>query len=240
MQRNDGRVSNEMRKIKITKHYISHPRGSVLMQMGHTKVICTASVEEKVPPFMRGENRGWVTAEYSMLPGATHSRTIREAARGKLSGRTQEIQRLVGRAIRAVTDLQALGERTVWLDCDVIQADGGTRCASITGAFTAFCLALKALKKEKIIDTIPLKDFVAAVSVGIVNEKKLLDLDYSEDSTAGVDLNVVKTASGKFVEIQGTAESHPFDDKQLAGMLALADKGIKELITQQKKVVGTL
>jgi len=240
MERSNDRADNEMRKIKITKNYISHPHGSVLIQAGNTKVICTASVEEKVPPFMRGEKRGWVTAEYSMLPGSTHTRSSREASRGKLSGRTQEIQRLVGRSIRSVTDLQALGERTVWLDCDVIQADGGTRCASITGAFTAFCLALKTLKKEKRIETIPIKDFVAAVSVGIVDGKKVLDLDYTEDFSASVDMNVVKTASGKFVEIQGTAEKDPFDDKQLTGLLALADKGIKELIAAQKKALDPL
>lgn len=240
MERNDGRAGNEMRGIKIIKNYISHPRGSVLIQVGNTKVICAASVEEKVPPFMRGENRGWVTAEYSMLPSSTHTRMTRESSRGKISGRTQEIQRLIGRSIRSVTDLQALGERTVWLDCDVIQADGGTRCASITGAFAAFCLALKNLKKQKMIDSIPINDFVAAISVGIVGGKKILDLDYSEDSKAEVDMNIVKTASGKFVEIQGTAESDPFDDKQLASMLTLAEKGIQELIAMQKKVIGAL
>ena len=240
MERNDGRASNEMRGVKITKNYISYPHGSVLIQVGNTKVICSASIEEKVPPFMRGENCGWVTAEYSMLPGSTHTRTVRESSRGKLSGRTQEIQRLVGRSIRSVTDLKALGARTVWLDCDVIQADGGTRCASITGAFVAFCLALKTLKRQKIIDVIPVKDFVAAVSVGIVEGQKKLDLDYLEDSSAEVDMNIVKTGSEKFVEIQGTAECNPFDDKQLRSLLNLAAKGIKELVTVQKKLIGTL
>ncbi len=215
-----------------------HPAGSVLIQMGNTKVICSATVEEKVPSFLRNKNSGWVTAEYSMLPSSTNTRTLREASRGKLSGRTQEIQRLIGRSLRTAIDLKKLGERTIWLDCDVIQADGGTRCASITGAFMAMVLALKKLKKEKLIDEIPIKDYVAAVSVGIVNGKKMLDLDYNEDSNADVDLNVVKTGSGGYVEIQGTAEQEPFDDKQLAGLLKFADKGIKELIALQKKIVN--
>ena len=215
-----------------------HPAGSVLIQMGNTKVICAATVEEKVPSFLRNKNSGWVTAEYSMLPSSTNTRTAREASRGKLSGRTQESQRLIGRSLRTVIDLKKLGERTIWLDCDVIQADGGTRCASITGAFMAMVLALKKLKKEKLIDEIPIKDYVAAVSVGIVNGKKMLDLDYNEDSNADVDLNVVKTGSGGYVEIQGTAEQEPFDDKQLAGLLKFADKGIKELIALQKKIVN--
>ena len=237
MSRNQGRSLNECRKIKITKNYIMHPAGSVLIQMGNTKVICAATVEEKVPSFLRNKNSGWVTAEYSMLPSSTNTRTPREASRGKLSGRTQEIQRLIGRSLRTVIDLKKLGERTIWLDCDVIQADGGTRCASITGAFMAMVLALKKLKKEKLIDELPIKDYVAAVSVGVVNGKKMLDLDYSEDSNADVDLNIVKTGSGEYVEIQGTAEQVPFDDKQLAGLLKLADKGIKELIALQKKIV---
>ena len=214
-----------------------HPAGSVLIQMGNTKVICAATVEEKVPSFLRNKNSGWVTAEYSMLPSSTNTRTLREASRGKLSGRTQEIQRLIGRSLRTVIDLKKLGERTIWLDCDVIQADGGTRCASITGAFMAMVLALKKLKKEELIDEIPIKDYVAAVSVGIVNGKKMLDLDYNEDSNADVDLNVVRTGSGGYVEIQGTAEQEPFDDKQLAGLLKFADKGIKDLIALQKKIV---
>ena len=238
MSRNQGRSLNECRKIKITKNYTMHPAGSVLIQMGNTKVICAATVEEKVPSFLRNKNSGWVTAEYSMLPSSTNTRTPREASRGKLSGRTQEIQRLIGRSLRTVIDLKKLGERTIWLDCDVIQADGGTRCASITGAFMAMVLALKKLKKEKLIDEIPIKDYVAAVSVGIVNGKKMLDLDYNEDSNADVDLNVVKTGSGGYVEIQGTAEQEPFDDKQLAGLLKFADKGIKELIALQKKIVN--
>ena len=215
-----------------------HPAGSVLIQMGNTKVICSTTVEEKVPSFLRGKESGWVTAEYSMLPSSTNHRTQREASRGKLSGRTQEIQRLIGRSLRTVIDLEKLGERTLWLDCDVIQADGGTRCASITGAFMATVLALKKLKKEKLFDELPIKDYVAAISVGIVDGKKLLDLEYSEDSSADVDLNIVKTGSGGYVEIQGTAEQVPFDDKQMDAMLKLADKGIKELIDLQKKTVG--
>ena len=234
----EDRALNECRKVKVTKNYIMHPAGSVLIQMGNTKVICSATVEEKVPSFLRGKESGWVTAEYSMLPSSTNSRTQREAARGKLTGRTQEIQRLIGRSLRTVIDLKKLGERTIWLDCDVIQADGGTRCASITGAFMAAVLALKKLKKEKLINDLPIIDYVAAISVGIVNGKKMLDLEYTEDSNADVDLNVVKTGSGGYVEIQGTAEQEPFDDKQMDAMLKLADKGIKELIALQKKIVG--
>ena len=235
--RNDRSI-NECRKIKIIKNYIMHPAGSILIQMGNTKVICSATIEEKVPGFLRGKESGWVTAEYSMLPASTNQRTQREASRGKLSGRTQEIQRLIGRSLRSVIDLNKLGERTIWLDCDVIQADGGTRCASITGAFMAAALAMKKLKKDKIIEELPILDYVAAISVGIVKGKKLSDLEYSEDSNADVDLNVVKTGSGGYVEIQGTAEKMPFDDKQMDGMLKLADKGIKQLIALQKNTVG--
>lgn len=240
MTRNDGRAHNEIRNVKIIKNYLQHAAGSVLIQVGLTKVICAATVEGKVPPFMRDKQSGWITAEYSMLPSATHTRTIRESSRGKISGRTHEIQRLIGRSLRTVIDMEKLGERTVWVDCDVIQADGGTRCASITGAFIAVCLALKNLKKKGLIDTIPVKEFVAAVSVGIISGKKILDLDYSEDSTACVDMNIVKTSTGRYVEIQGTAEKEPFDDKQMEGLLALADKGIKELIAIQEKTVGAL
>ena len=238
MSRNQSRATNECRKVKITKNFTMHPAGSILIQMGNTKVICAATIEEKVPSFLRNKNSGWVTAEYSMLPSSTNTRSPREASRGKLSGRTQEIQRLIGRSLRTVIDLNKLGERTIWLDCDVIQADGGTRCASITGAFLATTLALKKLKKEKLIHELPIRDHVAAVSVGIVKGKKMLDLDYSEDSIADVDLNIVKTGSGGYVEIQGTAEQEPFDDKQLDGLLKLADKGIKELIAIQKKIIG--
>lgn len=240
MKRNDGRVLNEMRTVKIIKNYIEHAEGSVLIQVGKTKVICAASVEEKTPSFMREKKSGWITAEYSMLPSATHTRTVREASRGKISGRTHEIQRLIGRSIRSVIDMAKIGERTLWIDCDVVQADGGTRCASITGAFIAVCLALKSLKKKKLINTIPIKEFVAAISVGMVGGKGFLDLDYSEDSNADVDMNVIKTSSGKYVELQGTAEKEPFDDKQMATLLSLADKGINELIAIQKQAVGSL
>ncbi len=240
MSRNDGRAPNQMRTVSIKKNFIKHAEGSVLIQVGDTKVICNASVEEKVPPFLRDKKRGWVTAEYSMLPRSTHTRMSRESSRGKVSGRTQEIQRLIGRSLRAVVDMEQLGERTIWIDCDVIQADGGTRTASITGAFVAMCLAMKQLKKEKKIETIPIKDFVAATSVGILEGKKILDLEYSEDSVAEVDMNIVKTGSGGFVEIQGTAEQEPFSDKDMDAMLSLANKGIKELIALQKKTIGSL
>ena len=238
MSRKNGRSFNQIREIKITKNYIIHPHGSVLFQMGGTRVLCSASIDNKVPSFLRDQDKGWITAEYSMLPSSTHSRTSREASKGKLSGRTQEIQRLIGRSLRSIVDLEKLGERTVWIDCDVIQADGGTRCASITGSFIALLLAMKKLKKDKIIDQIPVRDYVAAISVGIIDGQNLLDLDYSEDSEADVDLNIIKTGKGGFVEIQGTAEREPFSDKQMKAMLALADKGIKQLITIQKQIIG--
>ena len=240
MIRNDGRTPNQMRAVSIKKHFIKHAEGSVLIQVGNTQVICNASVEDKVPPFLRDKKQGWVTAEYSMLPRSTHTRTPRESSRGKVSGRTQEIQRLIGRSLRTVVDMEQLGERTLWIDCDVIQADGGTRTASITGAFVAMCLALKQLKKDKLIDVFPVKDFLAATSVGILNGKKILDLDYSEDSEAEVDMNIVKTGSGGFVEVQGTAEREPFSDKDMTDLLSLAHKGIKELIVLQKKALGSL
>jgi ribonuclease PH len=240
MSRNDGRAPNQMRDVSIKKNFIKHAEGSVLIQVGDTKVICNASVEEKVPPFLRDKKQGWVTAEYSMLPRSTHTRMSRESSRGKVSGRTQEIQRLIGRSLRAVVDMEQLGERTIWIDCDVIQADGGTRTASITGAFVSMCLAMKQLKKDKKIKKIPIKDFVAATSVGVLEGKKILDLDYSEDSVAEVDMNIVKTGRGGFVEIQGTAEQEPFTDKDMDAMLTLANKGIKELIALQKKAIGSL
>ena len=240
MPRSNGRSFNQIREIKVTKNYIIHPHGSVLFQMGGTRVLCSASIDNKVPSFLRGKGQGWVTAEYSMLPSSTNTRTTREASKGKLSGRTQEIQRLIGRSLRSIVDLEKLGERTVWIDCDVIQADGGTRCASITGAFIALMLAMKKLKKNRIIETIPIRDYVAAVSVGVVSGKNLLDLDYSEDSGADVDLNIVKTGSGGFVEIQGTAEREPFTDKQMNKMLALANKVISQLIAIQKKMIGSI
>jgi ribonuclease PH len=240
MARNEGRAHDETRKVKVVKNFIKYPAGSVLIQMGHTKVSCAATIENKVPPFLRDKKTGWVTAEYSMMPCSTHTRTTREASRGKLSGRTQEIQRLIGRSLRTVVDMDKLGERTIWIDCDVIQADGGTRCASITGAFIALAMACKKLKKDKIIESIPITDFVAAVSVGVVGGKNILDLDYDEASNADVDLNVVKTGSGGFVEIQGTAEKEPFSDEQMASLLSLANKGVKELIAIQKTVLGEL
>jgi ribonuclease PH len=237
MARNEGRANNEMRKINVIKDFIIYPAGSVLIEVGNTKVSCSATVENKVPPFLRDKKTGWVTAEYSMMPSSTHSRTQREASKGKLSGRTQEIQRLIGRSLRTVVDMDQLGERTVWIDCDVIQADGGTRCASITGAFIALSLALKKLHKENIIETIPIKDYVAAISVGIAEGQSILDLNYDEDSSAEVDLNIVKTGSGGYVEIQGTAEREPFNNEQLETLLALAEKGVKELIEIQKSVI---
>jgi ribonuclease PH len=239
MKRNNDRAVNEIRKVKITKNYIKYPAGSVLIQMGNTRVICSATLEEKVPPFLRDKNQGWVTAEYSMLPSSTHTRTSREASRGKQSGRTQEIQRLIGRSLRAIVDMNKLGERTIWIDCDVIQADGGTRCASITGAYVAVALAVKKLLKDNVIKENPLIDSIAAVSVGILQGEKLLDLEYEEDSVASVDLNIVKTGSGKYVEIQGTAEQNPFDRKEMDQLLDLGDKGIQELTDLQNAVIGT-
>ena len=240
MPRFNGRSSNQTRQVKVTKNYIIHPHGSVLFEMGNTRVLCSASVDNKVPSFLRDKGQGWVTAEYSMLPSSTHTRTLREASKGKVSGRTQEIQRLIGRSLRSIINLKKLGERTVWIDCDVIQADGGTRCASITGAFIALMLAMKKLKKDKLIKEIPVRDYVAAISVGVVGGKNYLDLDYSEDSEADVDMNIIKTGTGGFVEIQGTAEREPFSDKQMKAMLTLADKGIKQLVDIQKKAIGTL
>ncbi len=240
MSRSSRRSFNEMREVHVKKNFTKHAEGSVLIQVGNTHVICNASVENKVPPFLRDKKQGWVTAEYSMLPRSTNTRMIRESSKGKVSGRTQEIQRLIGRSLRSVVDMKKLGERSIWIDCDVIQADGGTRCASITGAFIALSLALKKLHKDKVIDCIPLKDYVAATSVGIINGHKVLDLDYEEDSNASVDMNVVRTGAGQYVEIQGTAEQDPFSDDELAAMMKLADKGIKSLIEIQKKIIGDL
>ena len=234
----DGRKVNEIRRVKIIRNFIKHAEGSALIEMGDTRVICTATVEETVPPFLRGKGEGWVTAEYSMIPRSARSRIVREASRGKIGGRTHEIQRLIGRALRTVVDLKSLGERTVWIDCDVIQADGGTRTASITGACVALCDALYHMKREKMITDIPLRDLVAATSVGIVNGRILLDLNYEEDSKADVDMNVVMTGSGKFIEIQGTAERVPFSKEDSDSLIKLATKGIRELIKIQKQVVG--
>lgn len=235
--RPDGRTAEKLREIKITRNFLNTAEGSVLIEIGNTRVICTASIEDKVPQFLKDKNRGWVTAEYSMLPRSTSTRTPRESVSGRIGGRTHEIQRLIGRVMRSVTNLEALGERTIWLDCDVIQADGGTRTAAITGAFVALTDAVKYALKNKIIGRQPIKDYVAAVSVGIVDGKPLLDLSYEEDSTAEVDMNVVMTGSGKFIEIQGTAETNPFDKKMLQELLGLAETGIKEIIEMQKSVL---
>jgi len=240
MTRLNDRSPNELRPTTITPGFTIHAEGSVLIEVGHTKVICTASIEDKVPPFLRNTGKGWVTAEYGMLPRATSTRSNREAAAGKVGGRTMEIQRLIGRSMRSVIKLEELGERTVWLDCDVIQADGGTRCASITGAFVALVLALGKLKAADQLRSIPIADYVAATSVGIVGGMPLLDLAYEEDSKADVDMNIVKTSDGRFVEIQGTAEAEPFGTDALTGLLALADKGITDLIAKQRAIVGPI
>jgi ribonuclease PH len=238
--RSDDRVANALRDTTITPNYIPHAEGSVLIEAGRTKVICTASLEERVPPFLRNTGKGWVTAEYGMIPRATNTRMTREATAGKVGGRTQEIQRLIGRSLRSVTNLPALGERTIWIDCDVIQADGGTRTASITGAFVALALACETLRLRDVVRTIPLTDYVAAISVGIVDGEPLLDLAYEDDSRAEVDMNVVKTGKGKFIEVQGTAEGQPFDRDALNTLLDLADHGIKQLIEKQRAIVGHL
>jgi ribonuclease PH len=232
--RPSGRQPNEMRQVRITRGYTRHAEGSVLVEFGDTKVICTASVLERQPPHLKGTPRGWVTAEYGMLPRATNTRSDREAARGKQSGRTQEIQRLIGRSLRAVIDLTALGERTIHLDCDVIQADGGTRTASITGAFVALQDAVALLMSKRLIASTPVRDAIAAVSVGVYEGAPVLDLDYLEDSTCGTDMNVVMTGSGGIVEVQGTAEGEPFTREQMDSMMGLADKGIRELVAAQK------
>jgi len=238
MTRPSGRASAQLRPLTIPRHYTCHAEGSVLVEFGNTKVLCTASVEEKVPGFLKGKGQGWVTAEYGMLPRSTHTRSDREAARGKQSGRTQEIQRLIGRSLRAVIDLTALGERQIVLDCDVLQADGGTRCASITGALVALHDAVGTLLTNGKLTASPLKDFVAAVSVGIVDGVPVLDLDYPEDSACDTDMNVVMTGSGGMVEVQGTAEGTPFTRAELDTLLALAEQGIGEIIAAQKKALG--
>ena len=237
--RPSGRKAEELRAIRITRAYTRHPEGSVLVEFGDTRVLCTASVDAKVPGFLRGQGRGWVTAEYGMLPRATHTRGDREAARGKQSGRTQEIQRLIGRALRAVIDLAALGENTIHIDCDVLQADGGTRTAAITGAFVAVHDALGWMRGKGLIATLPVKDFVAAVSVGIYQGEAVLDLDYPEDSACDTDMNVVMTGGGRFVEVQGTAEGEAFARADLDRLLALAGRGIAELVAHQRRALGT-
>lgn len=234
----DGRTANELREINITRKFLKTAEGSVLIEMGGTRVICTASIEDKVPPFLKDQNKGWVTAEYSMLPRATQARNVRESIQGRVGGRTHEIQRLIGRSLRSVIDLKALGERTIWIDCDVIQADGGTRTASITGAFVAMLEAIQYALESKMIDTHPVKDYVAAVSIGIVNGEPLLDLTYEEDSVAEVDMNVVMTGSGQYIEIQGTAETKPFDNSRLQQLLTLAESGIRDIVTLQKEALG--
>ena len=237
-ERSNGRLANALRPVAIERHYTKHAEGSVLVSFGHTKVLCTASVEEKVPPHKRGSGEGWVTAEYGMLPRATHTRSDREAARGKQSGRTQEIQRLIGRSLRTVFDLKALGERTIALDCDVLQADGGTRTAAITGAFVAAHDAVTWLLSQGRINASPIRDFVAAISVGVVQGVPLLDLEYTEDSACDTDMNVVMTAAGGFVEVQGTAEGAPFTRAEMDHLLALADQGIRQLVTLQHQALG--
>ena len=238
MTRSDNRGAAQLRPVTMTPQYLVHPEGSVLIEAGQTKVICTASIEDRVPPFLRNSGKGWVTAEYGMLPRATTTRSTREASSGKVGGRTQEIQRLVGRSLRAVTKLEALGERTIWIDCDVIQADGGTRTASITGSYVALVLALRTLVQRGVLPHVPVQDHVAAISVGIVDGVPLLDLAYEEDSRADVDMNVIKTSDGRYIEIQGTAETTPFGRDRLGDLLDLADAGITELIALQKRVLG--
>jgi ribonuclease PH len=233
-----ARKAEDLRAVRMTRGYTRHAEGSVLVEFGDTKVLCTASVEARVPPFLRDKGRGWLTAEYGMLPRATHTRGDREAARGKQSGRTQEIQRLIGRALRAVIDLPGLGEHTIQIDCDVLQADGGTRTASITGAFVAVHDALSWMLGKGMIAELPVKDFVAAVSVGLVDGAPVLDLDYAEDSTCQTDMNVVMTGSGRFVEVQGTAEGEPFARAELDALLALAAGGIAELVAHQRRALG--
>src|SRR6266571_758130 len=238
--RSDERPAQQLRPTTITPNFLMHAEGSVLIETGHTRVICTASVEDRVPQFLRNTGKGWVTAEYGMLPRATSTRTQREASTGKVGGRTQEIQRLIGRSLRSVTNLPALGERTVWIDCDVIQADGGTRTASITGAFVALALALETLRQRDVVRTIPLSDYVAATSVGIVDGEALLDLAYDDDCRADVDMNIVKTGNGRYIEVQGTAEAMPFGRDALMTLLDLADHGIRQLVEKQKAIVGHL
>ncbi len=238
--RDDGRLSEQLRPTRLTPDYLIHAEGSVLVEAGGTRVSCTASVEDRVPPFRRNTGKGWVTAEYGMLPRATNTRSQRESTAGRVGGRTQEIQRLIGRSLRAVTRLEALGERTITLDCDVIQADGGTRTASITGAFVALVLAVEKMREREMIRTMPVQDYVAATSVGIVEGEPMRDLAYSEDSKAEVDMNIVKTGSGLYIELQGTAETVPFGREALNRLLDLGDTGIRQLIALQRDLVGRI
>ncbi len=238
--RKDERKFDDIRNVKITNNYLMHAEGSVLIEMGDTKVICTASIEDKVPPFLKGSGTGWITAEYGMLPRSTEVRKIRDSSRGKVDGRTQEIQRLIGRALRSVVDLKILGEKTIWIDCDVIQADGGTRTASITGAFVALIEAIKKMQRKGQLKSNPVKNFVSAISIGIVHDDIMLDLCYEEDSQAQVDMNVVMTDKGEFIEIQGTGETSPFTNRELQDMLFLAEKGCKILFRKQEEIIGQL
>lgn len=234
--RSDKRKNNQLRKVVIKKNYLKNADGSCLIEMGNTRVLCTASIDEKVPPFLKGKGKGWVTAEYGMLPGSCGGRIARESSRGKVSGRTMEIQRLIGRSLRAVVDFEALGERTVWIDCDVIQGDGGTRTASITGGFIAMIQAInKKLIKTKLLSKTPVLDYIAAISVGMIEGEPRLDLHYEEDSRAEVDMNVIMTGKGKFVEVQGTAEGAPFSEKEMSSLMKLAKSGIADLVKLQKK-----
>ena len=238
MKRHDGRAADELRAVEIVPGYLSQPLGSVLLSIGATRVLCNASVEDKVPPFLAGSGQGWITSEYAMLPAATATRTPRESTRGRPSGRTMEIQRLIGRAMRSVLDRRALGERTLWIDCEVLQADGGTRTASITGGFVAMCLALARLRDKSALTRPPLRGMVAAISVGLIEGRPALDLDYVEDAGADVDMNVVRTDDGRYVEVQGTAESTPFRKDELDGLLLHADRGIDALLELQRNALG--
>jgi ribonuclease PH len=240
MTRSDGRAAAALRPTRLTPGFLMHAEGSVLIEVGRTRVVCSASLEDRVPPFLRNTGKGWVTAEYGMLPRATTTRTQREATAGKVGGRTQEIQRLIGRSLRSVSRLPELGERTVWVDCDVLQADGGTRTASITGGFVAMVLAMQRLRETGAIRSLPVQDYVAATSVGIVDGVPLLDLAYEEDSRAEVDMNIVKTGDGRFIEVQGTAEGPPFERRALDDLMELADAGIRELVELQRSIVGHL
>ena len=238
MIRTDNRLNDELRQVKITRNYLLHPEGSVLIEVGNTKVICTAMIEDRVPPFLKGTGKGWVSAEYSMIPGSTGVRKSRDINKGKIDGRSQEIQRLIGRSLRSVVDLEDFGERTLWIDCDVIQADGGTRTASITGAFVTMTDAFNKLKSDGLIEKIPVKSFVSAVSVGIYNGEAILDLCYEEDSKAEVDMNIVMTDKGQFVEVQGTGEEATFSQDELVQLISLASKGCNDLYNLQRNTLG--
>ena len=241
MIRIDGREVRQLRDVQIETDYLMHPEGSVLITVGNTKVICNATIEDRVPPFLRGQGKGWITAEYSMLPRATESRTQRESSKGKVTGRTMEIQRLIGRALRSVVDLEAIGEKTIWIDCDVIQADGGTRTASITGAFVALTIALGKLNEKKQFPKFPVREYLAATSVGVLEEVGVvLDLNYAEDSTATVDMNIVQTSSGEYVELQGTGEEATFSKKELLELLEFGEIGIQQLMEIQRTALGQL